>query len=102
MGASAEIDEIIHAPIRLRICSILNSVDAIDFSTIKEVLKISESSLSKHIKVLADTGYVSVKKRPSIHRLDSRKITWVKMTKLGKKSYTNYVKTIGHIISSDV
>lgn len=102
MSANLDIDEIIHAPIRLRICGMLRHVEAIDFTTIKEQLAIQDSSLSKHLKTLADAGYISMKKESSLTRLDSRRITWIKLTRTGKKAFDKYLKTLAAIIETNI
>jgi DNA-binding transcriptional ArsR family regulator len=50
---------VIHAPNRLLICALLDSVAEIEFGTVQERLKVSASVLSKHVTVLADAGYVT-------------------------------------------
>lgn len=102
MNTSLDIDEIIHAPIRLRICGMLRRVEAIDFTTIKEQLCIQDSSLSKHLKTLTDAGYISMKKESSLSRLDSRRITWIKLTRTGKKAFDKYVRTLTAIAEADI
>lgn len=102
MSANLDIDEIIHAPIRLRICGMLRHVEAIDFTTIKEQLAIQDSSLSKHLKTLADAGYISMKKESSLTRFDSRRITWIKLTRTGKKAFDKYLKTLAAIVETNI
>lgn len=102
MSVNRDIDEVIHAPIRLRICGMLRQVEAIDFAAIKEQLDIQDSSLSKHLKTLADAGYVSIKKESSLSRLDARRITWVNLTRTGKKAFDEYLKTLTAIVEVDV
>lgn len=101
MGADRSIDTVIHAPMRLRICGMLRHVNAIDFATIKDNLGITDSSLSKHLTVLADAGYVTVKKESSALRIDARRVVWVKLTKEGGRAFDDYVKALKAIIEDD-
>ena len=97
MGADAQFNEIIHAPLRLRICGILRPVDEIDFAVLREALDISDASLSKHLKVLADNGFVQTVKRSSTARTDSRRLTWVRLTAAGRKAFDAHVKELRQI-----
>jgi DNA-binding transcriptional ArsR family regulator len=62
MSTAARFDEIVHAPNRLQICAILSAVDSADFATMREALRVADSVLSKHIRVLHEAGYVDVHK----------------------------------------
>ena len=55
---TAVLDPVIHAPNRLQMCCMLAGVDDIDFATLREALDVSESVLSKHIKLLDEAGYL--------------------------------------------
>nr|WP_275428509.1 transcriptional regulator [Streptomyces sp. CS090A] len=46
----------IHAPNRLQICAMLAAVDSMEFSRARESLGVSDSVLSKHLKVLEGAG----------------------------------------------
>lgn len=41
-------DETIHAALRLRICGLLRHVDEIDFAVLRDTLRTSDATLSKH------------------------------------------------------
>ena len=48
----------IHAPNRLQICALLETTKELEFQVIKEQLDVSDSVLSKHLKVLEDADYI--------------------------------------------
>lgn len=87
---SAALDPVIHAPNRLQMCCMLAGVDTIDFATLRETLDVSESVLSKHIKLLDDAGYVKVKKTPS----EGRVRTWVSLTGVGRKALKSHLAAL--------
>ncbi|MBO9558225.1 MAG: transcriptional regulator [Caulobacter sp.] len=87
---SAGLDPVIHAPNRLQMCCMLAAVDTIDFATIREALDVSESVLSKHIKTLEETAYVTVRKTP----LDGRVRTWVGLTAAGRKALKGHLAAL--------
>lgn len=100
MDADLTINEVIHAPVRLRICGMLRQVNAMDFTALKNHLNIQDSSLSKHLRTLTEAGYITIKKESSVSRLDARRITWVKLTKLGRESFDEYVRTLTAIVNT--
>jgi DNA-binding MarR family transcriptional regulator len=90
-------DETIHAPIRLRICGLLRHVDQIDFAVLRDSLGLSDTSLSKHLKVLLDAGYVSMTKSPSPARSDARRLTWIKQTRAGRHAFDAHMEELRRI-----
>ena len=59
----AAFDNVIHAPNRLQICALLETTKELEFQIIKEQLDVSDSVLSKHLKVLEDANYVQLIKK---------------------------------------
>jgi DNA-binding MarR family transcriptional regulator len=84
------LDPVIHAPSRLQMCCMLAGVDDIDFATLREALEVSESVLSKHIKLLEDAGYLKVRKTPS----EGRVRTWLALTAAGRKALTGHLAAL--------
>lgn len=94
MTGEPRFNETIHAPLRLRICGLLRPVKELDFSVLRDALAISDASLSKHLKVLADAGFVSMGKSASPSRTDSRRLTWVKLTGRGRQAFDAHVAAL--------
>ncbi|WP_442928364.1 transcriptional regulator [Microbacterium sp. LB16] len=70
------LNEIIHHPRRLALLAYLTECDDVEFGVLRDMLQISDSSLSKHLSTLREAGYVSVAKAPvpgAVH-------TWVTCT----------------------
>lgn len=86
-------DDVIHAPQRLRICAMLAPVDALDFATVREPLDVSESVLSKHVRVLADAGYLTITKTP--HAARTR--TWLTLTDRGREALDGHLAELRRI-----
>lgn len=87
-------DQVIHAPVRLRICAALNPVREIEFGAMLTVLDISKSALSKHIAVLADAGYVA--QRRAVR--DTRQRVWLGLTDDGRRAYEGHVVALREIV----
>ncbi|MEU1277918.1 transcriptional regulator [Streptomyces sp. NPDC005805] len=88
-------DAVIHAPNRLQICSLLAAVDAMEFSRVRESLGVSDSVLSKHLKVLEEAGYVEVTKT----RGASYPRTWVGLTRDGRRALAGHTAELRRIVA---
>ncbi len=91
---TAAFDPLIHAPLRLQICAVLDTVDEVEFAILRERLNVSESVLSKHIKVLEDAGYVGVTKTTRESRVRAR----ASFTSNGRKAYRSHVQALRDIV----
>ena len=61
----AELDEIIHQPLRLRIMAALNALPVstgLEFARLKKLTGATDGNLGAHIETLARAGYVAVDK----------------------------------------
>ncbi|WP_241228480.1 transcriptional regulator [Corynebacterium hylobatis] len=92
----------IHAPLRLRICGLLRSVDRLDFAVMRDTIDVSDSTLSKHLRLLSDAGFVVMKKSASPMRTDSRRITWVSLTSSGKRAFDGHLEALRSIAAGFV
>lgn len=97
MASEGAFNEMIHAPLRLRICGLLRPVDRLDFAVLRDTLDVSDPTLSKHLRVLSDAGFVLMKKSASPMRTDSRRITWLSLTAAGKRAFDGHVRALRSI-----
>ena len=97
MSPEGSFNELVHEPIRLRICGLLRAVDELDFAVLRDTLGISDAALSKHLKVLATAGFVSSKKIASATRTDARRMTWLRLTNDGKGVFDEHIRALGQI-----
>ncbi len=88
-------DPVIHAPHRLRICAALGTTLQVEFQTLREAADVSESVLSKQVKILEDAGYVTTTKATR----DSRVRTWASFTKAGRQAYQAHVAALQEIVA---
>ena len=66
----------------------------LEFQIIKEQLDVSDSVLSKHLKVLEDVNYVQLIKKTEF----TRQRTWVSLTPKGRKSFKLHLTELKRII----
>ena len=87
-------DQVVHAPVRLRVCAALAPVREIEFGALVALLDISKSALSKHVSVLADAGYVE--QRRAVR--DTRQRVWLSLTRAGRSAYDGHVAALHRIV----
>ena len=88
------LDPQIHAPTRLQLVTMLSSVSEAEFATLRSVLDVSDSVLSKHISALADAGYLHSRK--GVHA--GRRTTWVELTDVGRRALRQHVAALRRLI----
>ena len=91
---ASELDEVIHPARRLAICALLSEVSEAEFATVRDELKISDSSLSKHVSTLRGAGYVRVSKRVDAGRVR----TWLALTREGRAAYATHIRALKRMI----
>ncbi|MEU9924776.1 transcriptional regulator [Streptomyces griseoluteus] len=87
------LNEVIHQAHRLQICAMLAAVEALEFSVVRDALGISDSVLSKQMKVLQAAGYATVKKVPT----NSRTHTWLALTPVGREALADHLTELRRI-----
>ena len=82
------LDNLLLEPKRLQICGALAAVDEAEFGTLRELLGVADSVLSKHLKALDEAGYVTTSKQKAS---SGRPRTWVRLTRQGKVALASHV-----------
>jgi len=85
-------DAVVHAPGRLQICALLSAAEA-EFATVRDAIGVSDSVLSKHVKILEEAGYVAVRKAP----FGGRQRTWLSLTAAGRKAFGAHVAELNRL-----
>lgn len=89
-------DETVHAPVRLKVCAALRPVESAEFGALRDDLGVADSVLSKHLKVLAEAGYVVLDKPTGRGRVR----TWVRLTKQGRTAFDGHVAALRALVES--
>lgn len=90
------LDPLIHAPVRLQICAILSATDEAEFALVREETGVSESVLSKQVKLLEEAAYVRVRKAT----LASRQRTWLALTAAGRKAFAAHMRALTRLAAA--
>ena len=94
----AELDDIIHQPLRLKIMAALNALPAaasgLEFSRLKKLTGATDGNLGAHLATLENAGYIAVNKEGSGRK--SR--TTVTLTRAGRRAFEKHVSYLRDIL----
>ncbi|HIQ04782.1 MAG TPA: transcriptional regulator [Anaerolineae bacterium] len=93
----AELDPIIHQPVRLRIMAALTALpeDAqMEFVALRDLLKATDGNLGAHLRKLEDAGYVSIEKT----FVARKPRTYISVTPKGRSAFEGHVRALRKIL----
>jgi DNA-binding transcriptional ArsR family regulator len=92
--SAAQFDEMIHAPTRLSIVSLLAASEWADFKFIRDTVGLSDSALSKQLTTLEEAGYVEIRKR----FVGKRPRTSARLTRVGRAAFELHVAALQEMV----
>ena len=90
-------DELILSKTRLGIMSALIGGDKLDFTYLRDALKLSDGNLSVQIRKLEEAGYIKVQKV----FVDRKPRTFCKITAKGQRAVRNLITKLEKLVSCD-
>lgn len=93
--AAAQFDELIHAPTRLAIVSLLAATEWAEFKFIRDGVGTSDSALSKQLTTLEQAGYVQIRKS----FVGKRPRTSARLTRAGRAAFEGHVAALQEIVA---
>jgi DNA-binding MarR family transcriptional regulator len=93
----ADLDPVIHAPVRLRITVTLSTLregDYLSFSRLQRLLDLTPGNLITHLRKLEDAGYVASVKPSG----DGQSHTAVYLTHAGRAALERYTATLRKLL----
>jgi DNA-binding MarR family transcriptional regulator len=88
-------NELIHAPTRLTIVSLLAAVEWAEFAFIRDSAELSDSALSKQLTTLEDAGYVQIRKG----FVGKRPRTSARLTAAGRSAFQRHVAALQELVA---
>lgn len=88
------LDPALHSPVRLQIVAMLARVEEAEFATVRDIVEVSDSVLSKQLSALADAKLVKLRKAP----LNGRQRTWVTLTRDGRVRLAGHLKALRALV----
>lgn len=90
-----ELDPLLHSQLRLGVMSLLMSLEAAEFTFLKEKTNSTAGNLSVQLDKLAEAGYISIDKTFN----GKKPRTTCKITKKGIEAFESYVNTLKQYIN---
>ena len=93
----AQLDNIIHQPVRLRIMSSLVALDPgeqVDFVYLRKILNLTDGNLGAHLTKLENAGYIKIEKTFIAHKPR----TFINVTGKGRDAFNKYTAALKQII----
>ena len=85
-------DELIHAPTRLSLVSLLAATEWADFKFLRDSAGLSDSALSKQLTTLEDAGYIEIRKG----FVGKWPRTSARLTSVGRAAFDQHVAALQH------
>lgn len=86
-------DPVIHPLPRLRICALLEPVRGETFGRVRDLLGFTDATLSKHVRVLIDAGYLE----PTNAVRAGRRPVTLAMTRAGRVSFRLHIDALNQL-----
>jgi len=90
----ANLNKVFDSRIRLGIMSILSVNDSVDFSSMKELLELTDGNLASHLKALESADYIRVTKQ----FIGRKPNTKYQITELGKRDFKEHLDGLEKLI----
>lgn len=93
----AELNEIIHQPVRLQIMATLVAMEdgnEVDFTHLRNLLDVTDGNLGAHLRKLEEAGYIT------IHKIfiERKPRTFISATGAGRKVFQEHVAALQAIL----
>ncbi|MGH2892031.1 MAG: winged helix-turn-helix domain-containing protein [Solirubrobacteraceae bacterium] len=94
--STARFDELIHAPTRLAIVSLLAAAQGADFKYIRDELGLSDSALSKQLSTLESAGYIEIRRA----FIGKHPRTSASLSRAGRRAFDQHVAALLQVTSA--
>lgn len=88
------LDKVLEHRVRLQIMSILVTNDTYDFSSLKELLNVTDGNLASHVKALEKEKYITVSKS----FIDKKPNTRFKVTERGRTTFKKHLDALEELV----
>ena len=93
---SGGIEPLFQPPARLQLMAALAACDEAEFATLRDILDVSDSVLSKHLAALSEADLVALKKA----KQDGRQRTWIRSTARGRKVFNAHLAALRAMVDT--
>jgi DNA-binding MarR family transcriptional regulator len=93
-----QFDKTLEHRVRLQIMSVLVANDSYDFSSLKELLGVTDGNLASHLKTLEAEKYIQVKKS----FVDRKPNTRYRVSEKGRQSFRKHLEAMAEVVKLDL
>lgn len=97
MSNPKDLNDLIHAKVRLGIMSMLMTYEKCDFTFLKKRLEITDGNLGSHLQKLEEAKYIEITKK----FVNKKPKTIITVTDIGTHAYKEYIKTLESILNME-
>ncbi len=93
----ADLDPVIHQPVRLRIMASLASLhetEAAEFTFLRDLLGLTDGNLGAHVRKLEEEGYISIEKA----FVQRKPRTYIALSGKGRRAFKGHVAALQTIL----
>jgi DNA-binding MarR family transcriptional regulator len=90
----ANLDKVLEHSARLHIMSVLAVNESYDFTSLRELLQVTDGSLATHIKALEKEQYISVNKS----FVDRKPSTKYSITEIGRNAFRTHIDALDALV----
>jgi DNA-binding MarR family transcriptional regulator len=93
----AELNEIIHQTVRLRIMAALVTLeptDEVDFTYLRDLLEVTDGNLGAHLRKLEEAGYIAINKT----FVERKPRSFISTTSEGRRVFQEHVAALEAIL----
>ncbi len=97
----AQLDNIIHQPVRLQIMSSLVSLDQneqVNFTYLRKLLKLTDGNLGAHLNKLEEAGYIKIDKT----FIARKPKTFITATGKGRDAFAEHIAALREIVEGKI
>jgi DNA-binding MarR family transcriptional regulator len=94
MSPFANLDKVLEHSARLHIMSVLAVNESYDFTSLRELLQVTDGSLATHIKALEKEQYISVHKS----FVDRKPSTKYSITEKGRNAFRTHIDALDALV----
>jgi DNA-binding MarR family transcriptional regulator len=91
-----ELDPLIHAPVRLKVLTVLSEAADADFVHLRNQTGTTDGNLSRHLTKLEEAGYIRVRKGFA----GKKPKTTCSLTAKGRRAFVAYLDELARIVES--
>lgn len=92
-----ELDQVVHAPLRLAVLSILSSLEKADFTYLRDRTSSTDGNIAAHLLKLEQAGYIRVEKS----FLNRKPLSVYRITEEGRSALTRYIRNLKKLLGGE-